>query len=269
MVDNALLFGRHNNGYFKETFPDCVPVIRDYDDVYSFLVEDPENFKIKDAIALHLFGMALGKMVKDEEKKIGHKLTNDQITDMIDYRIGAQPGQLLDNILQDARQRTSSHETINEEALNKISTGLRPKLQSIVRDSAILGLFVLGCVVLIFSGIKILDMYTQHDIWQETLVFFHLRNPSDALSVDGKVDSLRAAIDDLRQQVTDLKKSTAAIIEFPVDAKVDDLKTAIDALRQQIANPPRPPVTTQPPKASKQKAAQTVPPRPKSHTPPT
>jgi len=69
MVDKTLLFGRHNNGHFKETYPDSVPVIRDYDDVYSFLVEDPESFKIKDAIALHLFGIALSKMVKDEETR--------------------------------------------------------------------------------------------------------------------------------------------------------------------------------------------------------
>jgi hypothetical protein len=263
MVDKALLLGRHNNGHFKETYPDSVPIIRDYDDVYSFLVEDPENFKIKDAIALHLFGMALGKMVTDEETRIGHKLTSDQITDIIDYKIGAQPGQLLDNILKDAHQRAMHRESISEEMVNKISSSVKPGLRSIVLYSLISGFFMLGCVFLIFSAIQILDMYTQHDLWQKTLVFFHPRNPSDALSADGKVDSLTGAIDDLRQQVTDLKKSTAAASGSPVDAKVDDLKTAIDALRQQIANPPRPP------KPSKQKGAQTVRPRPKNHTPAT
>jgi len=125
---------------------------------------------------------------------------------------------------------------------------------------------MLGCVLLIFFAVKIFDMYTQRDLSQETLLFFHLRNPSSA---DGKVDSLKGAIDDLRQQVTDLEESTAAISGSPVDAKVDDLKTAIDALRQQIANPLRPPVTTKPPTPSKQKGTQTVRPRPKTHTPAT
>jgi polyhydroxyalkanoate synthesis regulator phasin len=269
MVDKTLLFGRHNNGHFKETYPDSVPVIRDYDDVYSFLVEDPESFKIKDAIALHLFGMALGKMVKDEETRIGHKLTNDQITDIIDYRIGAQPGQLLDNVLKDARKRTIDHENISNGKINKMSSNLTSKLLKIARDGLILGFSTLGCVLLILFAIKTLDVYTQHDLWQETLVFFHLKNPSDALSADGKVDSLKGVIDDLRQQVTDLEESTAAISGSPLDAKVDDLKTAIDALRQRIANPPRPPVTIKPPKPSKQKGAQTVRPGPKNHIPAT
>lgn len=282
MVDKTLLFGRHNNGHFKETYPDNVPVIRDYDDVYSFLVEDPESFKIKDAIALHLFGIALSKMVKDEETRIGHKLTNDQITDIIDYRIGAQSGQILDNILKDAGQiaalpgrviedlwqsaDTTDRHSISNKTISKVSSNLKTNLLRVVRDSLISGFSMLGCVLLIFFAVTIFDMYTQRDLWQETLLFFHLRNPSSA---DGKVDSLKGAIDDLRHQVTDLEESTAAISGSPVDAKVDDLKTAIDALRQQIANPPRPPVTTKPPTPSKQKGTQTVRPRPKSHTPAT
>jgi hypothetical protein len=38
-----MCFGRHNNGNFKETHPGGVPIIHDYDDVYSFLVESPEH----------------------------------------------------------------------------------------------------------------------------------------------------------------------------------------------------------------------------------
>jgi len=160
MVDKTLLFGRHNNGHFKETYPDNVPVIRDYDDVYSFLVEDPESFKIKDAIALHLFGIALSKMVKDEETRIGHKLTNDQITDIIDYRIGAQSGQLKDarqiaalpgRVVEDLRQGadTTDRRSISYETISQVKTNLL----RVVRNGLIFRIFYVGmCLTNIFCS---------------------------------------------------------------------------------------------------------------------
>jgi hypothetical protein len=246
-----MCFGRHNNGNFKETHPGGVPIIHDYDDVYSFLVESPEHFKIKDAIALHLFGLNFGKVIRNEEIKKGRPLGNDEITNLIDNRVGAGPGHILSNILDDANERHVEADEVNKEFLKKIIQETKPKVWKIARDGLIGSWAMVASVILLFFIFFMIDkFYISHDLWGEALAFFHLRTPAVTASAAGKIDGLKTAMDDLRQQVTDLKKSPAPVSASPVDAKIDGLKTAIDDLREQITvlkkqagatpSPPRP-----------------------------
>jgi hypothetical protein len=232
------LLGRHNGGNFSEPpHDDGAPVIRNYDDVYSFLVKTPDTVTTEDAIALHIFGVGFRSAIKNEEKKKKHQLSDNEITQLINERYGASINEKLPEIL--AKTQDKVQDTIAKVA-SKVAVGEKPNRRTIAWHGVLgNGSFVLAIIAL-FAGVKLLGFWLDNDIVGNTLSFLHLRESGSPLPVDS---SLKTAIEGLQQQIADLKKQPAPSSPLPVDSS---LKTAIEGLQQQIADLKKQSVTTPP-----------------------
>jgi hypothetical protein len=233
------LLGRHNRGQYKDgAHNDGAPVIRDYDDVYSFLVKNPDEVSTEDAIALHIFGISFRKAIKNDELKKGRQLTDSEITQLIDARYGASQGEKLPLILKQAQEK--GEDTVAKVA-SKAAIGEKPKIRTIAWHGVLgNGSFVLAIIAL-FAGVKLFGFWLDHDIVGNTLSFLHLRDSGSPLPVDS---SLKTAIEGLQQQIADLKKQPAPSAPPPVDSS---LKTAIEDLQKQIADLKKQPAPSSPP----------------------
>ncbi len=84
-----MTIGRHNQGKFAQFHGINDPIITSYNDAYSYLVKNPNDFKLEDAAAVHLFDLRLAKSIRQKEAREGGKImTTQEIDEYIDDKIG-------------------------------------------------------------------------------------------------------------------------------------------------------------------------------------
>lgn len=118
-------FARHNEGKFDSSHSPTDPVIRSYDDAYSYLVRDPHNFQLEDAVRVHVFDIKLRENVlKLEGRRAGRYLTQREIDQFIDDRFSARD---LDEVIRKAQQTLLEYrEQVEEGAVRQFLSKVPP-----------------------------------------------------------------------------------------------------------------------------------------------